>query len=180
MARAKATSNSSTAKKQTAGKKGGATNKRAATKSRSRSSAPSKRSSSSRSKRSGTSSSAKRASQSSNRTGGSRGAASRRGGGSSRAASHVLVDHDEIRRWAEERNAQPASVRGTGGGDDPGMIRLDFPGFSGADSLEHIDWEEWFRAFDDNKLALIVQDTTARGQRSNFNKLVARENAGKR
>ena len=91
----------------------------------------------------------------------------------------MLVDHDEIRRWAEERNAQPASVRGTGGSDDPGMIRLDFPGFSGADSLEHIDWEVWFRAFDENKLALIVQDTTARGQRSNFNKLVARENAGK-
>jgi len=90
-----------------------------------------------------------------------------------------MVDHDEIRRWAEERQAEPACVRGTGGGNDPGMIRLDFPGFSGADSLEHIDWGDWFRAFDENGLALIVQDKTARGQRSNFNKLVARENAMK-
>lgn len=57
------------------------------------------------------------------------------------------------------------------------MIRLDFPGYTGADSLERIEWEDWFRAFDENGLALIVQDTTAGGQRSNFNKLVARENA---
>ena len=55
------------------------------------------------------------------------------------------------------------------------MIRLDFPGFSGARSLEHIGWDEWFRAFDDNKLALIVQDSRAGGGRSNFNKLIARE-----
>ncbi len=96
---------------------------------------------------------------------------------SGRAASHVLVDHDEIRRWAEDRNAEPACVRGTGGGDAPGMIRLDFPGYTGADSLERIDWEEWFRAFDENGLALVVQDTTSGGERSNFNKLVSRENA---
>ena len=95
--------------------------------------------------------------------------------GRSSSKSHALVDHGEIRRWAEKRNARPACVRGTGGSNDPGMIRLDFPGFSGARSLEHIDWDEWFRAFDANNLALLVQDTTARGQRSNFNKLVARE-----
>ena len=87
------------------------------------------------------------------------------------------MDHDEIQRWAEERNAAPACVRGTGGGKDPGMIRLDFPGFSGARSLEHIDWNKWFRAFDENNLALLVQDKTARGQRSNFNKLISRETA---
>jgi len=90
----------------------------------------------------------------------------------------VLVDHDEIRRWAEDRNAEPACVRGTGSGKDPGMIRLDFPGYSGDDSLERIDWDEWFRAFDENGLALIVQDETTGGQRSNFNKLVSRESAG--
>jgi hypothetical protein len=57
------------------------------------------------------------------------------------------------------------------------MIRLDFPGYSGAQSLEHIDWDEWFRKFDDNSLALLVQEKTARGQQSNFNKLVSRETA---
>lgn len=96
----------------------------------------------------------------------------------SSAQSHALTDHDAIRQWAEERNASPACVRGTGGGEDVGMIRLDFPGFSGQGSLEHIEWDEWFQKFDESGLALLVQETTAGGERSNFNKLVKRETAG--
>jgi len=69
-------------------------------------------------------------------------------------------------------------VRGTGGGKDVGMIRLDFPGYSGEQTLEHIEWDDWFQKFDESGLALLVQDTTARGQKSNFNKLVSRDTAG--
>jgi hypothetical protein len=68
-------------------------------------------------------------------------------------------------------------VRGTGGGEDVGMIRLDFPGFSGEQSLEHIEWDDWLQKFDESGLALLVQDTTADGQQSNFNKLISRETA---
>jgi hypothetical protein len=57
------------------------------------------------------------------------------------------------------------------------MIRLDFPGYSGENSLEQIEWDEWLEKFDENGLALLVQDQTARGQKSNFNKLVKRETA---
>ena len=57
------------------------------------------------------------------------------------------------------------------------MIRLDFPGYSGAQSLEHIKWNDWFRKFDESNLGLLVQDKTARGQKSNFNKLVSRGSA---
>jgi hypothetical protein len=92
----------------------------------------------------------------------------------------MTTDHDEIRRWAEERGAKPACVRRTGGKGDIGMIRLDFPGYSGANSLEHISWNDWFRKFDESELALLHQTTTARGQKSNFNKLVARETAAAR
>jgi hypothetical protein len=56
------------------------------------------------------------------------------------------MDHDEIRQWAEERNARPSCVRGTGGGEDVGMIRLDFPGFSGEQSLEQIEWDDGSRS----------------------------------
>ena len=91
------------------------------------------------------------------------------------ATSQTLVDHDAIRQWAESRNAKPACVKGTGGRDDAGMIRLDFPGFSGGDSLQEITWEEWFRQFDENGLALIVQEETASGERSHFNKLIKRD-----
>jgi hypothetical protein len=41
--------------------------------------------------------------------------------------------------------------------------------------LQHISWDDWFAAFDENELALVVQDTTADGKPSNFNKLVSRE-----
>jgi ferritin-like metal-binding protein YciE len=96
--------------------------------------------------------------------------ARRRGGG-----GHVMIDHDEIRRWAEERGAHPACVRGTGGEGDTGMIRLDFPGFTGEQSLQPISWDEWFDKFDKNNLALVAQDLTAKGEKSNFNKIVGRE-----
>jgi hypothetical protein len=43
--------------------------------------------------------------------------------------------------------------------------------------LEPIEWDEWFQKFDESGLALLVQETTARGERSNFNKLVKRETA---
>lgn len=96
------------------------------------------------------------------------------------ASAKPLTDHNEIRRWAEERNAKPACVRRTGGGDDIGMIRLDFPGYSGDESLEEVSWDEWFDKFDESNLALLVQETTARGQQSNFNKLVSRQTASSR
>jgi hypothetical protein len=57
------------------------------------------------------------------------------------------------------------------------MIRLDFPGYSGGDSLEEITWDEFFQKFDEQGLALLFQEATARGQKSNFNKLIARETA---
>jgi hypothetical protein len=95
----------------------------------------------------------------------------------SQHTSKTTTNHDTIRRWAEARNAKPACVKGTGSSGDPGMIRLDFPGFSGAESLQTISWDEWFRAFDDNGLALVYQDETADGARSNFNKLVSRSSA---
>ena len=93
------------------------------------------------------------------------------------ASARPLTDHEEIRRWAEERGATPACVRGTGDSNDTGMIRLDFPGYSGAGSLEEISWDDWFEKFDESNLALIVQDETASGDTSNFNKLVSRDTA---
>ncbi len=91
--------------------------------------------------------------------------------------SHTTTDHDEIRKWAEARGAKPSCVRHTGGKNDVGMIRLDFPGFSGENSLEHIEWDEFFEKFDESGLALVYQEHTAAGEQSNFNKLVSRETA---
>jgi hypothetical protein len=88
--------------------------------------------------------------------------------------SQVTTDHEQIRRWAEDRGGQPACVKGTGGGDDIGMIRIDFPGYSGECKLQSISWDEWFEKFDDNDLALLYQEKTKDGEKSNFNKLIKR------
>lgn len=98
-------------------------------------------------------------------------------GGRSRRPSRVLTDPDEIREWAEERGARPACVKGTGSSRGVGMIRLDFPGHTGEESLQPVDWDEWFDKFDERGLALIVEDTMADGTKSNFNKLVSRHAA---
>ena len=97
-----------------------------------------------------------------------------RGKGSEKS-SKTTTDHDEIRQWAEERGGKPACVKGTGGGGDTGLLRLDFPGYSGAESLQEISWDEFFEKFDDQNLALLYQDETAAGQQSNFNKLISRD-----
>jgi hypothetical protein len=93
------------------------------------------------------------------------------------SASKVTTDHEEIRRWAEARDGRPSHVKSTGKEDDPGILRIDFPGYSGEGSLEEIEWDEWFDKFDERGLALLYQETTAGGQQSNFNKIVTRETA---
>jgi len=90
-------------------------------------------------------------------------------------ASSMTTDHDEIRRWAEERQGHPAKVRGTGGKGDVGMIRLDFPGYSGRESLDEISWDDFFDEFEKKRLALLYQEKTAKGETSRFNKLISRD-----
>ena len=65
-------------------------------------------------------------------------------------------------------------VKRTSRDHEIGIIRLDFPGYSGGDSLEEISWDDFFQKFDESDLALLYQDKTAAGRRSNFNKLVKR------
>jgi hypothetical protein len=91
--------------------------------------------------------------------------------------SHVLTDHEEIRKWVEARGGFPAHVTRTGDADDVGLIRIDFPGYSGEQSLEHISWEQWFEKFEEKKLALIVENQPPEGAKGRFNKLISREHA---
>jgi hypothetical protein len=86
------------------------------------------------------------------------------------AQARATIDHDTIRSWVEARGGCPAHVRGTGEGDDPGILRIDFPGFSGEQSLEPLSWDEFFEAFEDNELAFLFQDE----ENSRFSKLVSR------
>jgi hypothetical protein len=91
--------------------------------------------------------------------------------------SKTTTNHAEIKRWAEERGGKPATVKSTESGGKPGILRIDFPGYSGEDSLEEVEWEDWFKVFDQSELAFIHQDKTADGKPSRFNKLVSRNKA---
>ncbi len=91
--------------------------------------------------------------------------------------SHVTKNHDEIRKWIEERGGIPSSVRGTAGkGEEAGILRVDFPGYgAGEEALKHIDWEEFFQKFDESRLSFLYQNRTKRGGKSRFFKFVRQE-----
>jgi hypothetical protein len=91
--------------------------------------------------------------------------------------THTTTDHDEIRRWVEEHDGEPASVRATESGGEPGVLRIDFPGGAGTDELEHVSWDEWFDKFEDADLAFLYQERKASGEDSTFFKLVSRDEA---
>jgi hypothetical protein len=89
------------------------------------------------------------------------------------ASAKTTTDHDTIRSWAEARGGRPARVKGTGGKDDPGMLRLDFG--EPDPQLAEISWEEFFEKFDENDLAFLYQEETASGEESRFSKFVERQ-----
>lgn len=92
----------------------------------------------------------------------------------SEAEAKVTTDHNEIRQWVEEREGRPARVKGTESKNSAGLLRIDYAGFSGEDTLEEISWEEFFEAFDKNGLAFLYQEETKDGKESRFSKLVDR------
>src|SRR3954453_19409541 len=84
-------------------------------------------------------------------------------------SAKATTDHDTIRKWVEQRGGHPAHVKKTGRRRDPAVRGIDYPGFRGEHTLEPIEWDEFFSAFDKNKLAFLYQ-----GGRSRFSKLVDR------
>ena len=91
------------------------------------------------------------------------------------AEAKTTTDHNEIKRWVEEHDGTPAAVRATESDGDPGILRIDFPGGAGEESLDHISWDEWFNKFDEKNLAFLYQEQKASGEDSTFFKLVERE-----
>jgi hypothetical protein len=84
--------------------------------------------------------------------------------------SLVTTDHEVIRRWAKARQAVPATVAGTEHEGHLGVLRFDFPGYSG-DRLTEVNWDEWLGTFDERRLNFIYQETLSGGKRSNFFRL---------
>lgn len=86
------------------------------------------------------------------------------------ASATPVTDHDEIRRWAEKHGGAPAKVET---GEPGGILRLDFG--RPDERLTAISWDEFFEIFDDNDLALLIEESGA----SRFNKFVQRPKDGR-
>ena len=63
--------------------------------------------------------------------------------------------------------------KGTEGDDGEGILRVDFA--EPDDKLEPIAWEEFFKTFEDRRLAFLYQDKTSDGKQSRFFKFVRRD-----
>ncbi len=91
-----------------------------------------------------------------------------------KSTSRTVTDHKTIRKWMEARGGKPATVKTTGKGE-PGILRVYFPDAGPEESLEEISWEDFFEKFDQRNLAFLMQEKTADGKVSRFNKFVSRE-----
>lgn len=87
--------------------------------------------------------------------------------------SKQTTDRDTIKSWVEKRDGHPATVSSTKSGDEPGVIRIEFPK-GDSDSLEKISWEDFFEKFEESNLAFLYQEETSDGEMSRFCKLVSR------
>lgn len=96
------------------------------------------------------------------------------------ADAKSTTDHQKIRSWVEERDGKPAAVKGTGSGDEPGILRIDFPGYSGEESLKEITWEQFFDKFEKERLAFLYQEEAESGDVSRFSKLINHDTTDER
>lgn len=74
-------------------------------------------------------------------------------------------DHELIKRWATERQAEPATGEATSSGpatvdvkDGGAGIRFNFPGTG---SFRPITWEEWLANFDRHQCAFVYDNDSA-------------------
>jgi hypothetical protein len=91
-----------------------------------------------------------------------------------RGSTHVVFtrDHDNIRRWAEQRQAEPATGQATVSGpathhinDGGAGIRFNFPG---AGAFRPISWDEWFQNFDHHSCAFVYDSNSSRPLSSQY------------
>ena len=85
------------------------------------------------------------------------------------------TDHKVIQQWVEARGGSPAAVIATESAKDPGLLRINFPGYSGRGKLEDISWDEFFKKFDEKKLEFLYQEQKRTGETSRFWKFVQHE-----
>jgi hypothetical protein len=90
--------------------------------------------------------------------------------------AELTTDHEKIRKWVEEKGGKPAAVARTHQGSDVGIVRIMFPDAPRSEhqALTEISWEEFFKEFEQRKLALLYDEDSL------FSKIVGRDTAERR
>ena len=87
----------------------------------------------------------------------------------------TTTNHECIRRWVEERGGHPVILKGTDVKGSSGVLLIDYPGYSGTQTLQPISWDDFFKGFEENELAFLYEDEKKAGSQSRFSKLINRD-----
>lgn len=100
------------------------------------------------------------------------------------AETVTLTEHEAVREWAAARAGFPAIVDVSPESGTQPMLRIAFGQHAYADNdqadrpvnaggYELVEWDEWFKLFDELELALVVEAEQA-GRREQYHQLVHR------
>lgn len=101
------------------------------------------------------------------------------------AETTALTDHEDIRNWAAARMGFPAIIDASAEGGTQPVLRIVFDQAAyqdqdrperppNAGGYELVEWDEWFRLFDESQLALVVAKETP-GRKDSYHELVRRD-----
>ena len=92
--------------------------------------------------------------------------------------SACTTDRETIRRWVERRRGRPAAIRSRSREDyEAAPPRIDFPEYRSTGVVRRISWDEFFRKFEEKRLAFVYQELTSTGELSRFFRFVHRDAA---
>jgi hypothetical protein len=88
-------------------------------------------------------------------------------------------NHELIKRWAADRQAEPATGEATRSGpatvsvnDGGAGIRFNFPGYG---AFRPIDWDEWLANFDQHECAFVFDEDQSKPLSNRYRIVKARE-----
>jgi len=70
-------------------------------------------------------------------------------------------------------------VKAAKGKNGRGILRINFPDYSGENTLREILWEEFFNKLEKENLAFLYQEELSSGEQSRFFKIIDSDNADK-
>ena len=85
------------------------------------------------------------------------------------------TDHNEIKNWAEERKGIPSSLENPDEDASNLILRILFSDDKKVEQAKQISWDEFFKRFEEHKLAFVYKHENFGGELTNFHRFVFRE-----